>query len=268
MHIEIIHSQGSGVMNEDHYLIRDMRFGVFDGMTSLQKYVSPAGKTGGYLASRNTRDVFAREGDLDSLAMTANYEIGQMMGLAEIDRSDPCNLWGTSAAVVDIDQEANELRWLKIYDSKILLVYEAHHTFLGRTHDHDVPSLQLLKMLSTEDSPMENPGMIAEIERVRRLMNQDYGCINGSSNVGNYIDSDSLPLGGLQSVILFTDGLEYPKEDPLAENDWNRFVKGYREFGLRGLANGVRMMESLDPNCKKYPRFKQHDDIAAIAVTL
>jgi len=38
------------------------------------------------------------------------------------------------------------------------------------------------------------------------------------------------------------------------------------ERGLDGLRDHVRSQEAADPDMKRYPRFKKHDDIAAIAI--
>ena len=193
MQVELIYKAGSSEKrNEDQWLAQDNRFAVFDGMTDLMKYTDPAsGNTGGYLASQNTRNVFQRPGNLDALAMTANYELAEMMTSEKVDRKDPCNLWSTSAAVIEINENENQLHWLKVYDSKILLVYEASYKFLGRTHDHDTETLILLKELMTAGHPRTHPDILKKTQEVRRKMNIDYGCINGSSNVGNYIDSGS-----------------------------------------------------------------------------
>jgi len=38
--------------------------------------------------------------------------------------------------------------------------------------------------------------------------------------------------------------------------------------GLQAVRNHVRRLQQEDPTCRKYPRFKQHDDIAAVAIQL
>lgn len=38
------------------------------------------------------------------------------------------------------------------------------------------------------------------------------------------------------------------------------------ELGLEGLRDHVRDQEAADPDIERFPRFKKHDDIAAIAI--
>ena len=55
---ELIYNQGVGVVNEDAWLVHNNVFGVFDGATSMNRFIDRDGKTGGYLASHITKEVF------------------------------------------------------------------------------------------------------------------------------------------------------------------------------------------------------------------
>ena len=54
----------------------------------------------------------------------------------------------------------------------------------------------------------------------------------------------------------------------LEDSDWRSFVNIYRQGGLQALRDHVRCLQCQDPTLKKYPRFKLHDDIAAVAIKL
>ena len=41
----------------------------------------------------------------------------------------------------------------------------------------------------------------------------------------------------------------------------------YLDGGLSAVFRQVRQLQSDDPECRRYPRFKCHDDIAAVALT-
>jgi hypothetical protein len=58
-----------------------------------------------------------------------------------------------------------------------------------------------------------------------------------------------------------------PKENPEDQDDFNRFVEIFLEGGLERVKNYVRDLEKTDPECWKYPRYKQYDDIAAISIS-
>jgi hypothetical protein len=65
-----------------------------------------------------------------------------------------------------------------------------------------------------------------------------------------------------------TDGLFIPREDPHQDSDWDTLIDLYRKDGLKMIRDHVRSLQRQDPACRKYPRFKVHDDIAAVAVRL
>ena len=53
---------------------------------------------------------------------------------------------------------------------------------------------------------------------------------------------------------------------PRKYKDFSCLVDMACELGLEGLRDHVRSQEAADPDMKRYPRFKKHDDIAAIAI--
>ena len=59
-----------------------------------------------------------------------------------------------------------------------------------------------------------------------------------------------------------------PKEEPKRKEDWNHFSRIYNKSGLKSLLRYVRSIENKDPDCYIYPRFKKHDDVAAIAIKI
>ncbi len=50
------------------------------------------------------------------------------------------------------------------------------------------------------------------------------------------------------------------------KKDFTPLVTLYRDLGLAGLKHHIRQIEETDPECRRFPRFKTHDDIAAIAL--
>lgn len=108
--------------------------------------------------------------------------------------------------------------------------------------------------------------LAAQIERVRLQMNISYGVLNGEPEAVNFLHHGRYQLTGITDILLFTDGLFLPKEDPLAGNDWQGLVDLYRHGGLQAVRDHVRLLQRDDPDCRCYPRFKRHDDIAAVAI--
>ena len=77
---------------------------------------------------------------------------------------------------------------------------------------------------------------------------------------------DKLNLDNVTNILLLTDGLFLPQEDPNKGEVFDTLVKFYLVNGLTKLKDYVRNLEESDSKCIKYPRFKKHDDITAISV--
>ena len=87
-----ISDKGVGRINEDVLLIAEPVFGVFDGATSLNEYVTSDGKTGGFLAASIARDVFSREYEsLMDAAHEANTTLREAMVAAGVDPMSPAD---------------------------------------------------------------------------------------------------------------------------------------------------------------------------------
>jgi len=90
----------------------------------------------------------------------------------------------------------------------------------------------------------------------------------GEEDATKFFNTGKIELKNIENIILFTDGLLLPKENPEEKEDWNKFVKIYKKSGLGGLLKYVRETEESDPKCYLYPRFKKHDDVAAISIKI
>lgn len=276
--IDHILEKGTGPVNEDRILLDQHLFGVFDGATSLADPADPAGSTedhilpstaslptGGARAASIARDVFARNHfPLPRLAGQANTAIRQAMNACGISEECAAQVWSTSAAVVRIKKDTAE--WFKTGDSQILVIYEdGDHEILGRFPDHDYPSLSMMKKM--QDNTLDNPVLRRQVLSVRQGMNRTYGVLNGDDRARKFFSSGTISLADVRTILLFTDGLSLPCEDPAPEREYTRLVRSFKSLGLAGLHEKIRRIEKTDPHRKRFPRFKCHDDIAAIALT-
>lgn len=267
MKIETIHEKGSGTVNEDNIFSKENMFGVFDGVSSLVKFVYEDGKTGGLVASSIAKEVFEKEdGGLTELAKKANALIKKEMLRRNVDISDKKNLWSTTVAVVKINKDNFE--WVQLADSLIVVVYE-DASFKLLVTDYDLDKKTMLMWKELADKKTENIRQVLndQIIKVRETMNVAYGVLSGEDEMVNFLKSGTESLENVRSIIIFTDGLFIPKEDPKGEDNFSLFVKLFNEGGLEKIRNYVRGLEDSDPKCWKYIRFKQHDDIGAVAVT-
>ncbi|MFO7913397.1 MAG: hypothetical protein R6V15_14650 [Desulfotignum sp.] len=267
MKIETILEKGSARLNEDTLVAQGNIFGVFDGATSLNKTVFEKEKTGGFIASSAARSVFATNHfPLKALAHTANQSIHQHMVRHGVDLTRKENLWSTSAAVVRI-QDNHTLEWVQTGDAQIILIYHDNtHEVLVDREDHDYDTLCLWPARG-ENAPSGTDVRISQqIRKKRAEMNLTYGVLNGEPRAMDFLHHGSESLDQVKTVLLFTDGLSLPSEKPAKKKNFTPLVTLYRDLGLAGLKHRIRQIERTDPECRRFPRFKTHDDIAAIAV--
>ena len=267
--IEHILEKGSGRVNEDRLVMGKNLFGVFDGATSLDNdFFNDADvavmKTGGLMAASTAEQVFARNHfPLKQLGRSANNAILAKMKIHNIPINRPASRWSTSAAVVRI--LGNRLEWLQTGDSYILLVYDDNsHRVLVDREDHDYETLCMLKTES--DKTLANPAVKTQVEKIRSRMNKTYGVLNGDPAAENFMHTGFVSLDRVQTVLLFTDGLSIPSETPTKKKDFTPLVDAFQRLGLTGLHQHIRTIEKQDSQLCRFPRFKCHDDIAAIAI--
>lgn len=266
--VQSVFEKGSKGVSEDALLINDGAkiFGVFDGATSLRGYVDPQGKTGGLIAAEIAKEAFNEAGSIVGAARDASDRIRDAMIRAGIDVHEGANRWATTAAVVRITPHSFE--WLVVGDSVILMVMD-NGSFKEVTpfHDHDTTVLIKWKKLAEERVNDIRERINEDLVQLRNESNLSFGVINGDDAVVNFLHSGMDSLGHVNHILLFTDGLLLPSEDPAQPKDFQKMVDLYLSGGLEEMKSVVRSQESSDPNCWRYPRFKPHDDIAAIAIT-
>ncbi len=265
--VETLEDAGSRAGTEDALLVRAASFGVFDGATSLTAGSDGAGPRGGAMAARIALDVFAAgaQRSLVELAHDSNRAIAVAMDRARVDRARPENRWGTTAAVVRLGGDA--LEWVSVGDSVIVAVFEdGAFRPLAPMHDHDRTTKRLVASLRVPATSLREQ-LRDDLLAVRSLANVDYGVINGDPAADRFVVHGQEPLERVRHLLVFTDGLLLPRTDPDGEDDLAPLVARFEESGLVGAKDLVRNLESGDPDCRVYPRFKPHDDIAAVALT-
>ncbi len=268
LEVETLLEQGSSELNEDVLLAAEGVFGVFDGATSLDKRRFDNGLTGGCLAARIAAQVFQQErGSLLQRAEKANTSIRDALLKREVAMAERHRLWSTSMAVIRLG--ASRLEYCQTGDALILFIHDdGSHKVITPELDIDGETLRLWQRSRLKPSLSIHDQLAEQIQLVRLQMNIRYGVLNGEPEALDFLRYGHADLHNVSDILLFTDGLFLPKEDPLGESDWCSFVNLYRQGGLPAVRNHVRCLQKKDPVLKKYPRFKLHDDIAAVAIKL
>lgn len=263
-----ITEQGSIVHNEDRYLIKNNVFAVFDGATNVGRELSIYEMTPGEFAAETLRNsIEETEGIEDGLRLgNDKIEDGIRQFFFEPTKQDR---FSSTATVVRIN-ENNTLDYWNVADSFFFLINKDGKVVLPfELFEFDREVLTELKK-RLADNDIEDP-----IEEMRDIIlahkndaNVKYGVFNGEQEVFNLMKKGSVDLTNIATVVLFTDGMNYPSEDPNAPTDYQAMADLYLEGGVEHMLDTVREMEEDDSEFKKYPRFKMHDDATVIAVDL
>lgn len=271
INVETVYDKGVGMINEDALVVRDHRFAVFDGASSLVPYTDQEGRTGGYIAANIAREVFEnRSGSLKEAALEANKKIGEVMRKHHIDIFKKETTWCTTFAAVEIDPILNQFHWAQITDTLILLITKdgTHELLVQGDYYLDRNIMIRWKEKAERQEEHIRQSLDKEILTLRATANIKSGVLNGDSDAEKFLQTGQRSLKGVAHILLFTDGLLIPKEDPRQPDDFETFAELFLTGGLKRVKQYVRKLEDEDPKCWKYPRYKQHDDIAAVAITL
>lgn len=267
--VQSLLEKGSSPHNEDALLTHGTLFAVFDGASCLtgQRF---GGRTGAWWASRIARDSFRlncqKNAPLTDLFAAANEALAAAMRRNGVNTADPLRLWSTSMAAVRLDR--NSMEFVQTGDSLILCLTDDGHFMPAPYVNHDCETMHMWQEACCSGVDDVRSALHEQICAVRRNMNRDYGALNGTPAAGRFAKSGVVCLNGVRKIVLFTDGLHMPSQHPGETCDFAAEAAILRDHGLHRLYETVRSMERTDPLCRTYPRFKQHDDIAAIAVTL
>ena len=265
--VRSLHEKGSGEFNEDVLLEEGNLLGVFDGATSLDKRRFQGGLTGGLLAARAAAQSFqGRRCPLDQLAEEANCSIQNAQINESIGLDERHKLWSTSLAVVHLD--GNRLEYCQTGDALILFIFkDGNYKVVTPDIDIDRETLQLWKEMKVSPDALIQDVLAEQIHKIRLEMNISYGVLNGEPEALEFVRHGFEDITDVSDILLFTDGLHLPRENPQEEHDWQTFVELYKLGSLQAVRDHVRQLQQQDPVCRKYPRFKLHDDIAAVAIS-
>lgn len=270
MRVTSISHKGIGDLNEDYVLVDDesQLFGVFDGVSSLNGYLSSDNKTGGFIAAKTAAQAFSSlKGGLKNIALEANLRIQQAQTKAGFDTRNNAYRFGCTAAVVRLKDNLAEL--LQVGDSVILFIQKDGNVKapLGY-HNHDQNIMRKWRKLADMGVKNIRRELEADMISLRNSANVSYGVLNGDPRLADLVQTVTEPINDVAKILLLTDGMYLPKEDPDVNENWLNLVRIYREGGLDLVYKSVRKIETSDPELIKYPRYKLHDDASGVAIEL
>lgn len=270
MKIEYVLDKGSGEMNEDSLLISKSIFGVFDGLTSLTKYRDNQGISGGLIASNLVKNEFAKNPSLpfENIVRIALQKLEGVMVERDIDLKKKEERLSTTLAVVRISNDS--LEYIQVGDSPIIIMFKnGTHEVIMSSNNSDKKALLLWMKLTHGEGIREwgkDQRMMDQLLKDRHGANVHFGTLNGEKEVFKFIKTGTRQMSEIKQILITTDGLFLPQENPSEGEKIEELIDLYQKMGLKKLKDYVREIETKDAQFK-YPRFKQHDDMAAISIT-
>ncbi len=85
---------------------------------------------------------------------------------------------------------------------------------------HPLQSTATMKEMTVEPGMRIHEVLADQIRKVRLQMNRRYGVLNGEPETMDFIHHGYEELTGVSDILLFTDGLQLPRENPLAPMNW------------------------------------------------
>ncbi|HEY4964517.1 MAG TPA: protein phosphatase 2C domain-containing protein [Candidatus Saccharimonadales bacterium] len=280
--IDLISEQGNPAKNNEDSIFADADrgiAGVFDGASDVVGFKTPDGMTGGAVASRiaaSTLETSSTEQTLTDIIMIANGHIDAIQREFDLDPNSKEARFCTTGAIARArTTESGEkvIDLLQIADSVAIVTRDdgSVEVPLG-LYDQDEESMQLWTQMTAEgmtaEQILKDERMQAQIKSKRSESNVTYGVLNGEADAAEFVRTTTIPAEGVSKVILLSDGLFIPKENPSGEDSWDEIARLESEGGIKAVLDYVRSIESTDPDCIRYPRFKQHDDASGAVLDL
>jgi hypothetical protein len=205
---------------------------------------------------------------LTDIIIAANEQIDAVQRQAGLDPADKEARFCTTGAIARARTTEGGERVVdlaQIADSVAIIVYEDGRAEapLG-LYDQDEESMQLWQQMTAEGMKgseiLADDRMKTQIRSKRSESNVTYGVLNGEADAAKFVRSMTIPAEGVAKVILLSDGMFVPKTDPGATEDWQIYAQLEEQGGVKAILDHVREVEATDPDCVRYPRFKEHDD--------
>ncbi|MFV0422297.1 protein phosphatase 2C domain-containing protein [Oleidesulfovibrio sp.] len=276
-----VYQTGSTGINEDRLFASAPLYAVVDGASSLVDTLYN-GRTGAEQAAqciykefsayyqdrvRNKKHLPLSQAAHSANSLLAEHMLSYGINCKTADPKQRLRLWSASAAAVWINDSHAE--WMQIGDSQIVFIKNGGSWYMpAKNADHDRQTMIHWKELSQQGITDIRTALKSDIESVRLQMNRTFGVLNGEQAMSSFLQTGAVPLNDIAHILIFTDGLTMPCAEPRQGTDYTALCDAYLRGGLSELHNTITQIQASDPACTMYPRFKCHDDTAAIALSV
>ncbi|GAB3585162.1 protein phosphatase 2C domain-containing protein [Amycolatopsis endophytica] len=227
--------------SEDRVVVLDHAVAVLDGATSSDPTQPSGGWYAERLASRLAHELTG-DGDLPAVLRRA------IAGVANAEGLRPG--LSPSSTVAIVRWTAERVDSLVLADSPIVA--------FGQTVDLLADDRLVI---------LRRGGRLRTRQAVRSLRNHPDGFWVAEADPGAaaHALTSSRPRAGLDAVILATDGVSCGVDD-YGLFTWTEALHLARAKGLNAVLDAVRAAEDSDPDARRWPRAKRHDDQAIVLV--
>ena len=264
---------GGSKPNEDRFLAATNRFAVLDGATNVShaKPLIMGMEPAEYAAHHFQQGLMDTNMCLDNLLLKLNHSLDKVIK-QYIPNPAVIERFSTAAAVIDINEGFLEYRTIAdcyfvliMKDGNIQTPYPFQSINQDRENLLKLKSIRAsFKGLDKDFDPFSE--LHQDLKVLRGMVNRTYGAFNGMPQAMSFVKRGKLPIDNVKSILLFTDGMLLPQEDPAAEPDFEKIAWMYKHGGLGFWYGKVRSEEGSDPYFLKYPAVKRHDDATALAI--
>lgn len=274
---EVLYSQGTAERIEDGLITNPPFFGVIDGLSAPYHYkMEPIrfdGMSGGEMVRKVVLETFSAANPslpLEEVSLQANQKIKefQVARGIPIERSDL--LAGACFAFAKLGIRTFEL----IQGGDCFGVWVYKNGEIGVTKNqaylHVSENLRIIAEIMrrvnwnrnemwVEFFPILSKFRLRDINQKTRT---GYALLNGQSTIKKCWQKITIPVAGLEFLILFTDGLIWYPESVDEKKMVEKVVSAYEKWGLRGVLNEKRRTEKKNAKTLYIDR----DEATAIAI--
>lgn len=258
---------------------------VVDGGTALSSLTSaPTEIFDGYFAAKAAADGIKNGFPLfytaRSLLLEANREIKNRLYKFDIDTNKTdSELLPTcgGASLILINKNKDSVEISQIGDTSVVVVFRNGSIQVAISPSknfEDIKAYNLAKKISEtnhieirEAMKAEEVTSILTLGRHKENLREGYGALNGKDGAKRFIRSKRYKASNIYRVIAITDGMIPPQKAFSQEPSWKRLAEDVISLGPKKFyEQKIFYVKESDPELKKFPRFKKHDDASLLEI--
>lgn len=282
--IENIYEEGNNGTTEDAYVIdeKNHRYAVIGGLQSMGETQSARAS---HIVRKYLLNSYFQNDTLENTIRAANREIGRYSLIIHTSKGDFKAIPKNCCSVIAIKVKENCLQYVHSGNCMLFVQYK-NREIRKITYDHlaemDREAAQemidnYIGFVATTENLTEKKrhrlwlsakGISKSLWMMNRLnfnTPDGFSILDGSNEAPLYWESGKIPLTGIEKILLLSDGLQLPKENPqIGQENWMETATQVFQRGLEEVYKEIEYKEMSDPDCFLYPRMIESKDKTGI----